>query len=125
MIFHLDRQENILEKRRKCWLPAFSPFLTMFSKGFFCRAVKTRDCFGKGKRGGGGGGGNMFYTEIICKRQTIGISNIGKFLSKIGKRIGKEILVISIFFISIAISFFFFFFFYDSSKNLLIGTSKT
>ena len=22
-------------KRRKCWLPAFSPFPTMFSKGFF------------------------------------------------------------------------------------------
>ena len=26
-------------KRRKCWLPAFSPFLTMFSIGLFLRVV--------------------------------------------------------------------------------------
>ena len=31
-------------KRRKCWLPAFSPFPTMFSKGFFLGVVKSRDC---------------------------------------------------------------------------------
>ena len=31
-------------KRRKCWLPTFSPFPTMFSKGFFPRVVKSRDC---------------------------------------------------------------------------------
>ena len=30
-------------KRRKCWLPAFSPFLTVFSKGFFFRVLKSRD----------------------------------------------------------------------------------
>ena len=30
-------------KRRKCWLPEFSPFPTMFSKGFFPRVVKSRD----------------------------------------------------------------------------------
>ena len=30
-------------KRRKCWLPAFSPFLTMFLKGFFFRVFKSRD----------------------------------------------------------------------------------
>ena len=30
-------------KRRKCWLPAFSPFPTMFSKGFLYRVVKSRD----------------------------------------------------------------------------------
>ena len=28
----------------KCWLPAFSPYPTMFSKAFFVRVVKTRDC---------------------------------------------------------------------------------
>ena len=28
-------------KRRKCWLPAFSTFPTMFSKGLFSRAVKS------------------------------------------------------------------------------------
>ena len=32
------------EKRRKCWLPAFSPFPTMFSKGLFPSVVKSRDC---------------------------------------------------------------------------------
>ena len=26
-------------KRRKCWLPAFSPFPTMFSKGFLLQAI--------------------------------------------------------------------------------------
>ena len=31
-------------KRRKCWLPAFSPFPTMFSKGFYFWGVKSRDC---------------------------------------------------------------------------------
>ena len=30
-------------KRRRWWLPAFSPFPTMFSKGFFFRVVKSRD----------------------------------------------------------------------------------
>ena len=28
-------------KNRKCWLPAFSPFSTMFSKAFFSRVVKS------------------------------------------------------------------------------------
>ena len=31
-------------ERRKCWLPSFSPFPTVFSKGFFYRVVKSRDC---------------------------------------------------------------------------------
>ena len=31
-------------KRRKCWLPAFSLFPTIFSKAFFSRGVKSRDC---------------------------------------------------------------------------------
>ena len=35
-------------KRRKCWLPAFSPFPTMFLKGFVVRVVKSRDCVVKG-----------------------------------------------------------------------------
>ena len=35
-------------KRRKCWLPAFSPFPTMFSKGFSFSVVKSQDCMGKG-----------------------------------------------------------------------------
>ena len=35
-------------KRRKCWLPAFSPFPKMFSKGSFFRVVKSQDCVVKG-----------------------------------------------------------------------------
>ena len=31
------------EKRRKCWLPAFSPFPTIFSRAFFFKDVKSRD----------------------------------------------------------------------------------
>ena len=34
-------------KKRKCWLPAFSPFPTMFSKGFFFRVIKSWDCLVK------------------------------------------------------------------------------
>ena len=36
--------ENIVEKRTKCWLPAFSPFPTMFSKNFFLKVIKSRNC---------------------------------------------------------------------------------
>ena len=50
--FVLGRVENIVGKgenagngeRRKCWLLAFSPFPTMFLRGFFHRVVKSRDC---------------------------------------------------------------------------------
>ena len=47
--FFFERLENIVGKRRKCWLPAFSPFPTMFSKGCFSplRASKVVLC---GKR---------------------------------------------------------------------------
>ena len=38
-----DTIENIVGKRRKCWLPAFSSFPSMFSKGFFFRVIKSRD----------------------------------------------------------------------------------
>ena len=39
--FVLRWVENIV---RKCWLPAFSPFPTMFSKGFVIRVIKFGDC---------------------------------------------------------------------------------
>ena len=32
--------ENIMGKRRKYWLPAFSPFPTIFSESLFRKAVK-------------------------------------------------------------------------------------
>ena len=36
--FGMERIEYIV---RKCWLPAFSPFPTLFSKGFFFKVVKS------------------------------------------------------------------------------------
>ena len=42
--FVLGRVENIVEKGKKCWLPAFSPFPAMISKGFLLRAFKSQDC---------------------------------------------------------------------------------
>ena len=47
-VFFKGREEIIGGKRRKCWLPAFSPFPTMFSKGFAHRGFKSRDCAIKG-----------------------------------------------------------------------------
>ena len=40
----VGKGENAGYQHRKCWLPAFSPFPTIFSKGLFCRVVKSRDC---------------------------------------------------------------------------------
>ena len=40
-------------KRRKCWLPVFSPFSTMFSKAFFFQRQKI----------------SFFQNESICKRK--------------------------------------------------------
>ena len=34
IIFVWDRFENTVGRRRKCWLPVFSPFPSVFSKGF-------------------------------------------------------------------------------------------
>ena len=34
--------------RRNCWLPAISPFPTVFSKDLYCRHIKARACLGKG-----------------------------------------------------------------------------
>ena len=42
--FVLKRVENIVGKRRKCWLPAFSPFSQNVFKAFFIRVVKSWDC---------------------------------------------------------------------------------
>ena len=36
-------------KGRKCWLLAFSPFPTMFSKGFLYMVFKIRDSVVRGK----------------------------------------------------------------------------
>ena len=47
MEFVLDRNEKILKKRKAAWLPAFSPFPTMFSKVLFLSVIQTRDCEAK------------------------------------------------------------------------------
>ena len=43
MVFDFDRVGKHCGKRRKCWLPAFSPFPTMFLKGFVPRVIKSGD----------------------------------------------------------------------------------
>ena len=43
-IFCHRRVSKHYGKRRKCWLPAFSPFPIMFSKGCMYRVNKSRDC---------------------------------------------------------------------------------
>ena len=50
MKFDLGKCRKHCEKRRKCWLPAFSLFPAMFSKGFFPGIIKTWHCFGNGFR---------------------------------------------------------------------------
>ena len=40
----LGSVENIVGKGQKCWLPAFSPFPTMFSKASLLRVIESRDC---------------------------------------------------------------------------------
>ena len=45
--FVIDKQEKIVGKRRKYWLPAISPFPTMFSKDCFSIVIKTHDCLVK------------------------------------------------------------------------------
>ena len=50
MTFVRDRMENIVCGKRKCWLPAFSPFPSVFSKGQFLRVVKTWNCVVNGYR---------------------------------------------------------------------------
>ena len=42
--FVLGKSRKQCRKRRKCWLPAFSPFPTMFSRGLFIRVVKSKAC---------------------------------------------------------------------------------
>ena len=42
--FDLERVENIVKKRRKCWSPPFSSFCTMFSITYLLGVVKSRDC---------------------------------------------------------------------------------
>ena len=44
--FGLERIENV-GKRRKCWLPAFSPSPTMFLKTSSFRIIKSWDCMVK------------------------------------------------------------------------------
>ena len=42
--FDLESVKKHCEKWRKCWLPVFSPFPTMFLKGFSYSVIKSCDC---------------------------------------------------------------------------------
>ena len=46
--FLCDDSRKHCWRRRKCWLPAFSPFLTMFSNVFSIKVAKNLDCMAKG-----------------------------------------------------------------------------
>ena len=39
-----EKLKFLLERVETLWLPAFSPFPTMFAKGFLYRVIKSRDC---------------------------------------------------------------------------------
>ena len=41
MVICFGKDKKHCEKRRKCWLPAFSPFLTMFSTDFLYGVVNS------------------------------------------------------------------------------------
>ena len=46
--FCLCKGRKYCWKKRKCWLPAFSSFPTMFSEGFLLKVIKSRDYVVKG-----------------------------------------------------------------------------
>ena len=46
--FDFGRVEKYCGKRIKCWLPAFYPFPTVSSKGFYHRDVRSRYYMVKG-----------------------------------------------------------------------------
>ena len=45
--FFLQNRKHC-RKRRKCWLPLFYPFSTMFPKSFFRKVIRSRDGVVKG-----------------------------------------------------------------------------
>ena len=47
MISVFCRVKKPCGKKRKCWLPAFSPFPTKFSCSFLVIVMKSQDCFVK------------------------------------------------------------------------------
>ena len=47
MVRFVFRSTVTIVGRRKYWLPAFSPFPTILTKGFFPRVNKTQNCFVK------------------------------------------------------------------------------
>ena len=78
MEIYFDSVRKHCWKSRKYWLPAYSPFPTMFSKGFFCRTYKpgidwerVKDIIKV-----------VMTTENLLHQLAI---NIGKYLSQKGK----------------------------------------
>ena len=70
--FVSGREENIVRKR-KYWLPAFSPFPTMFSKSYLFKIVKSKDCVIKSLKQRVVGSFRRqildSQTERVCRRQ--------------------------------------------------------
>ena len=61
VIFVFNGARNHCGKRRKCWLPAFSPFPTRISKDFHFRVNKNGDCVVN----------SYFVTVMPCTDQVI------------------------------------------------------
>ena len=52
-------------KRRKCWLPGFSPFQAIISKGFFPRVIKSQD--------------SVVNSKLFPKRQILDTSKLKRY----------------------------------------------
>ena len=76
-------------KRRNCLLWAISSFPTVFSKGLYCRRVKSRACLGKGSLFTKQQNFGHNQTESICRRQNKCTSNDDFCLSLDRNIVGK------------------------------------
>ena len=77
-------------KRRKCWLPAFSPFPYMFSKGSFLRVIKKWDCVVKGECLIKQQNFRMNQIQSICRQQNKDNSKIEICVGIGRKHFGKR-----------------------------------
>ena len=67
ILFRMGRKQCGI--RRKCWLPTFSPFRTMFSRGFIYRVFRSLDCVVKSLTHYQTTNFRLFQTERVCRQQ--------------------------------------------------------
>ena len=81
---YLGKGRKHCGKRRKCWLPAFSPFPTVFSKGFLLKIFKSGLC-GKGLSISQMMNFEIFEIERVCRRQFLILLKCWKVLRQARK----------------------------------------